>query len=196
MDNHNEKKPINPEEEEMSEEQVMAAMFSNLVVQQTRTALYTLGQIPDPHTGERILDLETAQMLIATLEMLQAKTKGNLSEKESNLMNQSIEQLHDVFQHTIQAIQKAQAAKGGKTEAGLFTPPNGIVTPGGESTLSSSSIATENALNKETPENEQPSLPQKDVQQEAAKETPEPAPASKKKDEPDEESHIRFSKKY
>ena len=63
--------------ENMTEEQILEAMFSNLVIQQTRTALFTLGQIPDPNSGQRILDLDTAQMLIATLEMLKEKTKGN-----------------------------------------------------------------------------------------------------------------------
>lgn len=194
MDNHNEKIPNNPAEEEMSEEQVLEAMFSNLVVQQTRTALYVLGQIPDPHSGERMLDLETAQMLIATLEMLQAKTKGNLSEKESRLIQQSIDQLHDIFQHTIQALEKAQAAKGGKTEAGLFTPPNGIVTPGGESTLSPS-LDTENHFSQEPFEQTQSSSSQQDAQPEAAPTTAKSVLTPPPNGE-DEDSHKRFSKKY
>ena len=43
-------------DENMSEEQILEAMFSNLVIQQTRTALFTLGQIPDPNSGQRVLD--------------------------------------------------------------------------------------------------------------------------------------------
>lgn len=38
--------------ENMTEEQILEAMFSNLVIQQTRTALFTLGQIPDPNSGQ------------------------------------------------------------------------------------------------------------------------------------------------
>lgn len=169
------KQPADPQEEaneNMSEEQILEAMFSNLVIQQTRTALFTLGQIPDPNSGQRVLDLDTAQMLIATLEMLKEKTKGNLSQKEDELITHSIEQLHDIFAHTIQAIEKAQAEKGGQTESGLYTPPSGLVTPDGTTSSSSVSLTSEPT---------------------AAPEPAEPAPAPK---QDDDDSHKRFSKKY
>ena len=71
-------------DENMSEEQILEAMFSNLVIQQTRTALFTLGQIPDPNSGQRVLDLDTAQMLIATLEMLKERPKATSPKKRMN----------------------------------------------------------------------------------------------------------------
>lgn len=98
-------------EEDMSEQQIMENMFCNLVVQQTRTALFALGQIPDPNSGQRILDLDTAQILIANLEMLEVKTKGNLSSKEEKLITESIEKLHDIFQHTIETLEKRHTEK-------------------------------------------------------------------------------------
>ena len=164
--------------ENMTEEQILEAMFSNLVIQQTRTALFTLGQIPDPNSGQRILDLDTAQMLIATLEMLKEKTKGNLSPKEDELITHSIDQLHDIFEHTIQAIEKAQAEKGGQTESGLYTPPSGLVPPDG--TTSSSSSVSFTSAPESTPTAAAP---------EPVKEAPAP-----KQD--DDDSHKRFSKKY
>ncbi len=164
--------------ENMTEEQILEAMFSNLVIQQTRTALFTLGQIPDPNSGQRILDLDTAQMLIATLETLKEKTKGNLSPKEDELITHSIDQLHDIFEHTIQAIENAQAEKGGQTESGLYTPPSGLVTPDG--TTSSSSSVSFTSAPESTPTAAAP---------EPVKEAPAP-----KQD--DDDSHKRFSKKY
>lgn len=98
-------------EEDLSEQQIMENMFCNLVVQQTRTALFALGQIPDPNSGQRILDLDTAQILIANLEMLEVKTKGNLSSKEEKLITESIEKLHDIFQHTIETLEKRHTEK-------------------------------------------------------------------------------------
>ena len=115
--------------EEVTQEQVLEAMFSNLIIQQTRTALFSMGQIADPETGQRFLDLEGAQMLIATLEMLKEKTQGNLSVQEDKLISQSINQLHDIFEHTVRTVEKAQAEKGSLTESGLYTPPTGIITP-------------------------------------------------------------------
>lgn len=173
--------PQDPEREvteEVTQEEVLEAMFSNLVVQQTRTALFALGQIEDPQTGQRILDLETAQMLIATLEMLKEKTRGNLSLKEDKLITQSIEQLHDIFEQTIRAIEKTQAEKGSLTESGLYTPPTGIVTsPEGLSTMEEAGI--------------QPS----ELQQESDAQ-PEEAPAAPIEPAPPEESRKKFSKKY
>ncbi len=127
--NDNIPNPEHGETEEVTQEQVLEAMFSNLIIQQTRTALFSMGQIADPETGQRILDLEGAQMLIASLEMLKEKTRGNLSVKEDKLISQSINQLHDIFEHTLRAVEKAQAEKGSFTESGLYTPPTGIVTP-------------------------------------------------------------------
>lgn len=170
--------------DEMSQEELLEAMFSNLVVQQTRTALYTLGQIPDPQSGQRVLDLDTAQMLIATLEMLKAKTEGNLSEKEDGLITKSIEQLHDIFERTIAAIEKAHAEKGAPTEqgepseSGLFTPPTGIFTPSGAQ-------ATTSTLSQE------PQAPAP-----APQEQPAPSLSSQAEKEKEEESRKRFSKKY
>jgi hypothetical protein len=45
------------------------------------------------------------------------------------LISQSINQLHDIFEHTVRTVEKAQAEKGSLTESGLYTPPTGIITP-------------------------------------------------------------------
>ena len=117
-------------------------------------------------------------MLIATLEMLQAKTKGNLSAKESELIDKSVNQLHDIFEHTIAAIEKAQAAKEGRTVGGgICTPPEGIITPDGQA--AGVNLPTMDAAQPEE-KIEKPIAPM------------EPPPPSKE----DEESKKRFSKKY
>jgi hypothetical protein len=53
-------------------------LFSNMVMQYASMALMFMGQSPHPETGEKIVDLDAAQMFISQLEMLQTKTKGNL----------------------------------------------------------------------------------------------------------------------
>lgn len=67
-----------------------SALFTGLVLQQTQMAMMFLGQIPHPEKGEPIKDLEGASLFIDTLEMLQAKTKGNLGPQEEALLKQSL----------------------------------------------------------------------------------------------------------
>ena len=45
------------------------------------TAMQDLGKIANPVTGEMKRDLEKAQQAVDMLEMLEEKTKGNLSEE-------------------------------------------------------------------------------------------------------------------
>ena len=80
-----------------SREEMMAALFANMVVQQTNMALMFLGRIPHPQTGQAEMDLESAQMFIDQLEMLNAKTKGNLSRDEDRLLQQSLTGLRMAF---------------------------------------------------------------------------------------------------
>ena len=50
-------------------------------------AMIFLGEVPNPITNEADKNLEQAKFLIDTIVMLQAKTKGNLSSQEENLIN-------------------------------------------------------------------------------------------------------------
>jgi hypothetical protein len=62
--------------------------FSTFVLSLGTTALYQLGAMPDPSTGERVEpDPIVAQQTIDTLEMLRDKTRGNLDEEERKLID-------------------------------------------------------------------------------------------------------------
>ncbi len=76
---------------------MVAALFANMVVQQTNMALMFLGQMPHPETGEHISDLEAAKMFIDTLEMLEVKTKGNLDKREEALLKRNLTALRMAF---------------------------------------------------------------------------------------------------
>jgi hypothetical protein len=65
-------------------------MFVQLVLQQTNMALIFLGKIPHPESNESEVDLEAARMFIDVLEMIEAKTKGNLSAGESRMLQESL----------------------------------------------------------------------------------------------------------
>jgi len=75
----------------------MSALFANLIIQQTNLALMLLGRVPNPETGERVQDLDSARLLIDQLEMLEVKTKGNLDKREEQLLKQSLMTLRLAF---------------------------------------------------------------------------------------------------
>ena len=60
--------------------------FSTFVVGLSTQALFHLGEIPDPATGQHARDLAGAQQLIDILGMIQEKTRGNLEPGEQSLI--------------------------------------------------------------------------------------------------------------
>jgi hypothetical protein len=80
-----------------TDEQRMAGLFAQMVMQNTNMALIFLGQMPNPQTGETMQDLEHARFFIDQLEMLEAKTKGNLDPMETNMLKQSLTSLRLAF---------------------------------------------------------------------------------------------------
>src|SRR5436190_4895475 len=84
-------------------EEIMSALFANMIVQQTNMALMLLGKVPHPETGEKYKDLESAKMFIDQLEMIEVKTKGNLDKREDGLLKQSLTALRMAFVEEIDA---------------------------------------------------------------------------------------------
>jgi hypothetical protein len=97
-----------------SREEIMAALFANMVIQQTNMAMMMLGKMAHPETGEFIQDIEAARMFIDQLEMIEAKTKGNLSKQEEALLKQSLTALRMAF---VEAVDGAPAQRGGSANA-------------------------------------------------------------------------------
>ena len=74
----------------------LAALFQTVVIQQVGMARMCLGQAPD-ESGQTRVDLDGARFFIDILEMLEAKTKGNLSRQEESLLKQSLTSLRLAF---------------------------------------------------------------------------------------------------
>ena len=83
-------------------------LFFNMVHQLTSTAMIFLGQIPHPETQQKVVDLTAARHFIDQLEMLEVKTRGNLSPDEAAMLKQSLMGLRMGFVH---AVNDAPAAK-------------------------------------------------------------------------------------
>ena len=68
--------------------------FSMFVLSLGHSAMMHLGLAPHPETGETVeKNLPLAHQTIDTLEMLQTKTRGNLSDEESKLLQSVLYEL-------------------------------------------------------------------------------------------------------
>ena len=67
--------------------------FTTFIMYLSSSAFYHLGDMPDPTTGKKELNLPAVQQTIDMLNMLKGKTKGNLNEDESKLLEQLIYEL-------------------------------------------------------------------------------------------------------
>jgi uncharacterized membrane protein YccC len=92
-----------PEASGASRDEILSARFAQMVMQQVNLAMMLLGKTPHPQTGQAVRDLEGARMFIDQLEMLEAKTKGNLSKEEQTLLQQSLMSLHLAFVEAVES---------------------------------------------------------------------------------------------
>jgi hypothetical protein len=94
-----------PEAEVKTASGLTFSMFIQSLAQQ---GLMQMGLIPWPH-GQRELALEQARDTIDILELLKAKTKGNLGVEEQKLMDGVVHELKLSFVEVQQAIARSRA---------------------------------------------------------------------------------------
>jgi hypothetical protein len=82
------------------------ANFETLVSTMVTQALFAMGAIADPRSGQRFQNLDLARHHIDMLSVLEDKTKNNLSEDETKLLAASLYELRSRY------IQLANAARG------------------------------------------------------------------------------------
>jgi hypothetical protein len=74
-----------------------AALFVSMVVQYSDLAMLAMGRAAHPETGKRMRDLEAARLFIDQLEMLEVKTRGNLTPGEAAVLRQALTNLRLAF---------------------------------------------------------------------------------------------------
>jgi hypothetical protein len=72
--------------------------FSEFLLLQAQNAGLFLGLIPNPFTGQPQINLRAAQSVMDSLEMLVAKTQGNLTPQEAKLLTSAITHLRPLYQ--------------------------------------------------------------------------------------------------
>lgn len=64
--------------------------FSTFILSLSSSALVSLGELPDPITNEKKVDLNMARQTITLIEIIKEKTKGNLTEEEERLIDNTL----------------------------------------------------------------------------------------------------------
>ena len=116
----------------VSAEEMNSALFAYLVMQQSNMAMMLLGKTPHPETGQTMRDLDAAKMFIDQLEMLEVKTKGNLSAEEANLLKQNLMTLRLAFVEAADAPESAATPGSEQSAAKPEAAPSASQTPPAE----------------------------------------------------------------
>lgn len=77
--------------------QMPPANFETLISTMATQALFAMGAIPDPRTGQRQAHLELARHHIDMLSVIEEKSKGNLSEEETNMLTGTLYELRSRY---------------------------------------------------------------------------------------------------
>jgi hypothetical protein len=80
-------------------------VFVNFVAGLIQQVLMQLGKMENPFAAGGEIDLEGARYTIDLLGVLQEKTKGNLSAKESQILAESIRDLRLHYVETVKAVE-------------------------------------------------------------------------------------------
>src|ERR1700746_2018695 len=75
----------------------MTQRFIEFVVMQAQNAALFLGQIPNPKTGAPEVNLDLPRMFIDQLEMIQEKTRGNLTNEEAAVLRNALSNLQMAY---------------------------------------------------------------------------------------------------
>jgi hypothetical protein len=77
----------------MERQEMYTAMFGQLVAMLHFAAMQQLGKVKNPMTDTIERNLEAARHTIDTLDMLQARTRGNLTPEEDQFLRQMLQEL-------------------------------------------------------------------------------------------------------
>jgi hypothetical protein len=75
----------------------LAQRFVQFVMMQAQNIFYVLGRIPSPDGRPIPPNLEAGKLLIDQLEMIQEKTRGNLSAQESSILDDALKNVRLAF---------------------------------------------------------------------------------------------------
>lgn len=95
------------------------ATFETLMSTMATQALFAMGAIADPRTGQRMAHLDLARHHIDMLTVLEEKTKGNLTEEESNALAATIYELRNRYVQLAASARTSAGGGGGASGGGM-----------------------------------------------------------------------------
>jgi hypothetical protein len=101
--------------------------FIEFVMMHAQNAALFLGQIPNPKSGEPEINLDLARMFIDQLEMIQEKTRGNLTNEEAMVLRNTLSNLQMAYVEVAKEPGRAQppgAPPSQAAEPGLAEQPS------------------------------------------------------------------------
>ena len=98
----------------------MTQRFIEFVMMHAQNAALFLGQIPNPKTGEAEINLDLARLFIDQLEMIQEKTRGNLTNEEAMVLRNAVSNLQMAY---VEASGAAGPHRSAQSEAPQPPPP-------------------------------------------------------------------------
>lgn len=111
------------------------ALFANLVLQQSNMAMLLMGKTKPPGQEQPMKDLEAARLFIDQLEMIEVKTKGNLSREEGKLLGQTLMALRLAYVEAVDEEPKTPAPAAPQPERerpAETSPASGTTAPTAE----------------------------------------------------------------
>src|ERR1700677_2567570 len=75
----------------------LAQRFVQFVMMQVQNIYYILGSIPSPDGRAIPPNLEVGKLLIDQLEMIEEKTRGNLSAQETSILEEALKKVRLAF---------------------------------------------------------------------------------------------------
>lgn len=89
----------------------LSQRFIEFVIMHAQNAALFLGQIPNPKSGEPEVNLDLARMFIDQLEMIQEKTRGNLTNEEATVLRNTLSNLQMAYVEASGAGARETAAR-------------------------------------------------------------------------------------
>src|SRR5437763_6229546 len=105
----------------------MTQRFIEFVMMHAQNAALFLGQIPNPKSGEPEVNLDLARMFIDQLEMIQEKTRGNLTNEETMVLRNALSNLQMAF---VEASGTAPPERAAQPESPQTGPSKPVEQPG------------------------------------------------------------------
>src|SRR5215469_812863 len=100
----------------------MTQRFIEFVMMHAQNAALFLGQIPNPKTGEAEVNLDLARMFIDQLEMIQEKTRGNLTNEETVVLRNALSNLQMAYVEVAGESGRARQEPARRDEGGEANP--------------------------------------------------------------------------